>query len=781
MSQDLENKALQIKNATSEGENTAERVGAWLLQCNSEKADTGGSTKTLAEVERSLNIAFNPVNESKIYISPDLVYIDYLRYSSPDGTFTDGQAAGIAIDSQDCAIIATITALSSANGITLSKVEGFLWDIEKNLLSNQYVLMYQTFGQWFSKYAAVHGMFVKQENRESFYIVNPNSFTIGLESLEIGSGLRLYRNGVFAELTSGAQLSGIVGSYSIVATRTGWNVGNSLSVRSVSGSMWDVKKTLGANEYLLCSREDGRWTSQYPQIQSALDRASRFNIFIRGVINIQETLIHIDLIRIGQYGTFAQTTPDIDLSISSEECSIIATITGYNKANSITLEVKEGFYWESSNKLNANQFLLCYRHLDAWQSDFAPIQSALVEGKKDKEITYTTKIVKHGGSIGVNCDYTDIKSALDNITDNSYYNRYIVQVLNGTYDVSNDGNPFLGLKNYVNIVGQSRNGVTVIKREAGNDASKSTFDLSYYQQEIVYSSIQNMTIIGKGIKGPIHIDDGYLKGTIELFDLNLINENNEEEANYLNCLACGLRKGQNVIVRNVWANGMLWAHNQQYHYQDEGCRFELYNCISKYIMVGDLISYGKDTCIVQGCKADYLTLYYYENWMGSNLGYVKPSFDFDFSGNKIGYIVATPYPNDPSIPSNYVWDHLYGGKHGICDPNIHNYCRAVEPLDRGNLVSLTSDKIMSVKKWQYGDRFYGMAHDNIEEGGYGAIHYNGVMFLNTDGSTPINTGDAVELNSFGICVKHSSGNVIGYAKQELLSGSGMIRIELIRK
>ncbi len=51
MSQDLRDKAIVIQNETIEGANTANRVGSWMVQCNDEKVDSGGSIKTLQQLD----------------------------------------------------------------------------------------------------------------------------------------------------------------------------------------------------------------------------------------------------------------------------------------------------------------------------------------------------------------------------------------------------------------------------------------------------------------------------------------------------------------------------------------------------------------------------------------------------------------------------------------------------------------------------------------------------------------------------------------------------------
>jgi hypothetical protein len=239
--------------------------------------------------------------------------------------------------------------------------------------------------------------------------------------------------------------------------------------------------------------------------------------------------------------------------------------------------------------------------------------------------------------VGENCKYKDIKTALDSIKFNSRFIRYTVTLLNGNYDISNDGNNFLGFKNYVDIVGQSKEHVIITKRESEYSSLKAGFDPFYYKQKIKYASLRNLTIITYNCKSPVHIDGEQLKGTIEIINCNLINENEQGKENYENSLACGLRYNQRVICRQVYGNGMLWAHNWNRHYTGEGCHFELYNCTSKFIQVGDLLSYGHDIIVVEGCKTEFLRLVYYKNF-GGELDYIIPSYEFRLQNNSFNDI-----------------------------------------------------------------------------------------------------------------------------------------------
>ncbi|HEY8889450.1 MAG TPA: hypothetical protein VIM70_04295 [Clostridium sp.] len=394
----------------------------------------------------------------------------------------------------------------------------------------------------------------------------------------------------------------------------------------------------------------------------------------------------------------------------------------------------------------------------------------------------TEKVVKIGGIIGTDCDFTDIVSAMESITDNSSTKVYILKIMNGTYDVSNDGNLSIGLKNYVNIVGQSRNGVKIIKRETTYADTKNVFDVAHYNQTIEYTSIRNCTIIGKNVKAPVHLD-GTNFSKVEVIDCNLINENDAGSPNYQNGLACGLRQNVHIVARGCYTNGMLWGHNSNTHYLDiEGCSFELYNCISKYIVVGDLLSYGHDTVIIDGCKTEFLRLLYYKNY-GTPLSYVQPSFEFRLKGNSIDYIEAVTTTDGGVTFVETAYDEIYNGKCSISDSSINNYCKntSLANITKGQLITLDSASDMTgIKAWTVGSKLYGVALDSILIGDFGIAQCNGSIQISADGTTPINFNDALELNGSGVAVKQTTGTLIGYARQPLLSGTGIIRVKLAR-
>ena len=252
--------------------------------------------------------------------------------------------------------------------------------------------------------------------------------------------------------------------------------------------------------------------------------------------------------------------------------------------------------------------------------------------------------------------------------------------------------------------------------------------------------------------------------------------------NYQNGLACGLRKGQRVVARGVWSNGVLWAHNGTEILGDEGCRFELYNCISKYIQIGDLVTYGKDVVVIEGCKAEFLRYKYYKDYCRDRLRpYRQSSFTFELRGNCLGYIEAVTTLDEGYTFVKDDFEEVFGGKWSICEPSLHQFCKNEDLIEiqKGDPVTLSEQTDMNgVEKWRQGELLYGIALDKIPVGGFGVVQYNGIVEMSCYPHMPVKLNDALELDSSGILVEHKNGKIAGYAKEILKAGSGKLKIRL---
>lgn len=163
----------------------------------------------------------------------------------------------------------------------------------------------------------------------------------------------------------------------------------------------------------------------------------------------------------------------------------------------------------------------------------------------------THKIVRVGGTIGVNCDYTTITGALAAITDNSISNQYILDVKNGTYNElgSFDGGFgfYVGitLKHYIHIIGESEAGVIVYGPAAPTQPDEVLVDVFHIPATCL---IQNMTIIAYNNKYAFHCDynsGGYM---YDLYVKNCNVEHSGSRTGYNDAIGCGMYGGQSVNV-----------------------------------------------------------------------------------------------------------------------------------------------------------------------------------------------------------------------------------------
>ena len=371
-------------------------------------------------------------------------------------------------------------------------------------------------------------------------------------------------------------------------------------------------------------------------------------------------------------------------------------------------------------------------------------------------------------SVGKNGDYADIKVALDSITDNSYNNRYVITVDSGDYDYSNDETvPYLGLKNYVSIVGKDRGTCKIINKKSTTSCNwnYSGIDPAYYNESIMEASIENFTIITQGCKSPIHIDTDYnhlaFGGKITINNCNLVDLNTALmdgfEGSGAGGVNVGLRAGQSVIVKNCNSNGIIYAHNSPNQNVKEGCYFEIYNCRFKNTMIGDLCSNSYDRAYIHGSKFDYMNINVYP--LGTDLK--KYNWTIDLDSNDIGQIYGyhNQYPND----KYYLWDNYFGGKFAVNDSSIHDYCynSSNETIERGSFVKLLEHQISeifgtSIKLADNSD-LYGVALENIAAGDIGIVQFAGIIDIKVDFA--VNYGDKLLYNN-NLFSKNDNGNLI---------------------
>ena len=342
--------------------------------------------------------------------------------------------------------------------------------------------------------------------------------------------------------------------------------------------------------------------------------------------------------------------------------------------------------WQNVQFLNKNQRVLCFKNDGKWISMYGEINRVFNKIYEDinnqqREIITVEKIVRKNGAIGVNCDYTDIKQALDSITDNGYYKRYKIKVFDGVYDYSNNGeNIGIKLKNYVEVEGVNKSTTIIKKLEDTFDWGKATVDMN--NEKVEYTKIKGFTLISNNCKCPLHIDGRDLVGTFIGEDLDLINLQAKGTGDFPvdgspNCGAFGLATTEHIILKNVRANGKLWGHN--WMDTNSNATLEFINCNSKKLQFGDLTSQGNDKIILKGCRADVLEHLWFSEYESSKGR--KPSYEFTLEGNNINKTIVDDHAKMHDALNEY-----FKGKYPFNLAEIHTYCYCTEDVEINDLV-----------------------------------------------------------------------------------------------
>lgn len=572
---------------------------------------------------------------------------------------------------------------------------------------------------------------------------------------------------------------------------------------------WQI--ALNPNQVILAVKSDKQiWSSPYPEIQSLIDKVY-INNKIGGVINGASNIYPSVSFIVGQYlkdyavtdvnigdmvSLFYETVTDaftLKIPVNAKTPVNIYTHQGaftpafIVDANNVVLEVfgAKTDYLDTPLKIAPNYtgYLIVNAHevagdmiskmkvsvgmlnlenrLTAVENEINTITPTIIE-----------KVVKKGGTIGTDCDYTDIKVAINSITDNSYHKQYLLNVLDGDYDYSDDGD-FIGIymKNYITLHCQSKN-VRIIKRESAFNWGKATIDVS--NETIEYTAIKGAaTIISNNCKCPIHIDSANFTGMFEAENLDLINEqpigtgDNPSEGQ-ANCFAVGWRGNEHFKLSNIRANGKIWGHNYT-NTKSKGI-FELIGANCRTIQIGDLTSYGNDKVILRGCKADLYEHLWFSEFTG-NRAYQRQSFAFELVGNNIAQSVVADHAGTHDALTEY-----FNGIYPFTISNLHKIMNGTG-ITVGSLVTQTD--INTVVEWQAGDKLFGISLENSNTDGRILIQYSGIVSMSADASNPIAFNDELEINSSGNVVKGTTGILIGFAMSSLSSGAGIIKVKLI--
>lgn len=370
-------------------------------------------------------------------------------------------------------------------------------------------------------------------------------------------------------------------------------------------------------------------------------------------------------------------------------------------------------------------------------------QNSLANSKV--HITYIT--VKKDGTKGTDCDFTNIQDALKSITESGFYNRYIINVKNGFYDIT--GENFLGLKNYVSIIGESISKTIIYNSSSSKDQKVVCFDPSKYGSQIIdYARLSNMTLRINGGKCAFHSDGEAIKegGIIELDNLRFVYDyNSGVREKYKGGVNLGLHSGQKIYVHECFGQVCIYAHTTvNASSKEKPCELCVENCNVSWIGVYDTGAGNIDfNFVATGNTCDHITIGNNEHW--------------------------TCHCNN----NNLNWYHLVGtwyDKYPICD-KIH---RMVANISDSKVLKGKFVHIADNSSYVITDGFYwhddaisnfnqnyikiGYALDDIEINDYGVVQVEGCVPI-TNNSYSI--GDYITLDSLGNPISGTKDNNIG--------------------
>ena len=401
-------------------------------------------------------------------------------------------------------------------------------------------------------------------------------------------------------------------------------------------------------------------------------------------------------------------------------------------------------------------------------------------------------------TVGSDGNYTTIQDALNSITISGENHKYIIRVKSGVYDISNEDINFLGIKNYVEIIGDNKETCIVknMKSSSVYNSVQNVFDISYYHDAIKFAKISNLTLINQGGKGCVHIDTDYgdfaKDGLIVLDNLICIDLNTPDMTYIPSSLRTddfgggginiGLRRYQHVKVTNCVSNGSIYAHNSGYSDINlfGGCTFTVENCTFGHSNIGDLGSGSKDIFTFRNNKFQRATIN--SNTHGSGEAIENYNIMAIFENNKIDYINGTDNAIGISYPYG-CFDRFFGGKFPFIENNIHMNVinNTTETIPRSGLVGLvnynntgeTNVMGIGVRAFQEGDTFIGCAMEDISTGTMGIIQYSGTLRWGDSTVYPIGTYlkatdvgsvTACEANEADFKVKGNDGSSISFLK-----------------
>ena len=338
-------------------------------------------------------------------------------------------------------------------------------------------------------------------------------------------------------------------------------------------------------------------------------------------------------------------------------------------------------------------------------------------------------------------DYTTIRAAIDSITDNNAYNKYVIEVHEGIYNVFDDytideitNTDFKGafVNDGVSIVGVGNKDKIILYGELPLtiDASKRN-DISTLNMGGT-CAIKNLTIHSKNMRYCIHDDFGAMKYQINekrLEDLVLIGENLAYRVSINgvdhNSMTFGAGGGnyKTLICKNVDFGENLVVHNSADNVAGMNVIFE--NCICKNFSFNDYDCKAMTNITMINCKGTIVNV--------TKTGEHEPYMFVDMKGcdaiminAQDGYIVSV------------------------------NATKVVGSLAKGTAVSIDSDNLVASATTNK-NNIFGISIGTLDK--YMLIQKNGYVCSLSLGLPSVMTiGDYITLDSSGVVVSGGTAN-----------------------
>lgn len=218
--------------------------------------------------------------------------------------------------------------------------------------------------------------------------------------------------------------------------------------------------------------------------------------------------------------------------------------------------------------------------------------------------TATHKIVRTGGTVGVDCDYTTITAALAAITTASVSNQFVLDVKNGTYNETGTFSIafslYIGmtLKDYIHIVGESEDGVHIYgpPQDPGNESIADVFHIP------ATCLVKNMTVHAYDVKYPFHCDENNI--AYDMYFENVTTYHDHSNDGYLYDVGVGIYGDQRLTFINCTRNGGgFFGHGNLSSARDLSKHFEIedYQSTGAQWQWLDTIEYAANKITLTNC------------------------------------------------------------------------------------------------------------------------------------------------------------------------------------